>query len=148
MTTIEKPEGYQDWFQRVVAGREARGLSEGEIVKSSAGTLIPFIEFAAVKRDRYYAEVGKKDSDIIFHFYPPTWDGDVAKLPLLEPFPSSFEDSLGSAFLAVFKFPDRLRAAFVPELNSWALKLIGYADNPSINELAAKALSELDRLME
>jgi hypothetical protein len=103
---------------------------------------IDIIEFAKVGRQCYLAEVGKKGSDIIFHFFP---HGDV--LPSSEVAHIPFDEVMGDAFLDIFKFPERLEAAFSEELKSWAVRVIGYADNPAANTLCWNLLDNLDQRM-
>lgn len=131
-------ETYEDWVLRVMAGRKNRPLSAGESVATSADKPTPFssIEFVKIDRKSYVAEIGKKGSDYIYHFYPK----DIPK--------DEFEDDMGAAFLEVFKNKDRIEAAYTEELNSWAVKANGFADSLWGDELAMKVLSNLDNLLE
>ena len=64
-----------------------------------AGGYEQAIEYARVEREKYVGEVGKRDGNYVFHFWPRTHD----LLP-------TFGDKLGDAFLAIFKFPERVSA--------------------------------------
>lgn len=57
------------------------------------------IEYVRVERDKYVAEVGKRDGNYIYHFWPRT--RDILK---------TFGDKLGDALLSVFKYPERVSA--------------------------------------
>lgn len=57
------------------------------------------IEYARVERQRYVAEVGKRDGNYVFHFWPRTED----LLP-------AFGDKLGDAMISTFKYPERISA--------------------------------------
>ncbi len=57
------------------------------------------IEFTRIERPKYVAEVGKRDGNLIFHFWPR--DREMLK---------TFGDKLGDAMLAAFKFPERISA--------------------------------------
>ncbi len=101
---------------------------------------IDFVEFTKVVRSQYLAEVGKKGNDIIFHFFT---SGET--FPRSEATQTAFEDVMGDAFIEVFRLPDRLQAAFTEELRSWAVRVIGFADNPAANMLAGNLFDALDR---
>lgn len=57
------------------------------------------IEYTRVERPKYVAEVGKRDGNYVYHFWPRTAD----LLP-------TFGDKLGDAMLASFKYPERIAA--------------------------------------
>lgn len=57
------------------------------------------IEYARTERPKYVAEVGKRDGNYIYHFWPRTLD----LLP-------TFGDKLGDAMLSVFKYSERVSA--------------------------------------
>jgi hypothetical protein len=143
------------------------------------------IEFSFIDREKYVAEVGKKDGLYIYHLYPK-----------LSSILETFGDKLGDAFISVFKFKDRLSAKhdevmrcregekeaeearkagnpvpvvcgfwgppeeftnnscpncdsnnIVMSLNSWAVRVSGYADNPLADELSGKVFDVLDELL-
>jgi hypothetical protein len=76
-----------------------RGLGEAvdpnrEVI---AGGYEQAIEYARVERDKYVGEVGKRDGNYVYHFWPRT----AELLP-------TFGDKLGDAMLKVFKYPDRV----------------------------------------
>ena len=62
-----------------------------------AGGYEQAIEFTRLEREKYVGEVGKRDGNYVYHFWPRSHD----LLP-------TFGDKLGDVFLAVFKFPERL----------------------------------------
>lgn len=84
--------------------------------------------------DNYRAEYGAKDGDLIFHFFP----NDIGS------FSDKFEDEMGDAFVLTFKFRDKLQAAYSEELNSWAVRVIGYGDNQLAPNLALTVFKLLD----
>ncbi len=96
-----------------------------------------------LKRYRYSVEIGIKDGDLIFHFYP----GDG---PEKEPFPVSersktqFEEVLGDSFIKIFKFQEKLSAAYTDELHSWAVKVDGYGKHHAATDLSAQVLDDID----
>lgn len=57
------------------------------------------IEYARVEREKYVGEVGKRDGNYVYHFWPRT-----------EELTKGFSDKLGDAFISVFKFPERISA--------------------------------------
>jgi hypothetical protein len=128
---------YDDWLNRVVAGRKGKPLNAGEVVGTSADTPEPFaaIEFAEIDRPKYFAEVGKKGGDYVYHFYPKGISKDV------------FEDKMGDALLGVFKNADQLEAVYTEELNSWAVRARGFASNIWGDDLAVKVFDKLDSLL-
>ena len=137
MSNVEQ-DTYQSWMERVVSGREARPLEPGELVKTPDAEPFATIEFVRVPCRRYIGEVGKKNGDYIFHFFPK--EG--------EEFKSIFEDFMADAFLEVFQFEDRIESAWSEELHSWAVKAIGFANNPGADAMAFKVFSVLDRRLD
>jgi hypothetical protein len=133
----EQVDSYQSWMERQLGGRDARPLVSGEIVESSAAEPFGVIEFAKTERAKYNAEVGKKAGDYVYHFFPK--DGT---------FPPNFEALMGDAFLAVWMFPERIQASFTPELNSWAVRAVGFATNPLSDDLAISLFAVLDLKLE
>jgi len=120
-----------------MGGRQAKPLSTGETVATSADHPEPFnaVEFVRLDRPNYVAEVGKKGDDYIYHFYPKKVD-------------EGFEDKMGDAFLAVFNSNDQVEAGFTDELNSWAVRVRGFAHHLWGDDLAIRVLDKLDSLLE
>jgi hypothetical protein len=121
----------------------SKELSHAENVKALRqhdGRPIQAIPFVATNRAHYNGEVGKKEKDIIFHLFPR---GDV--FPSSETTHTPFEDVMGDAFIEVFRFEDKIEAAFTKELNSWAIRVIGFSDNPAIDVLCNRLFEALDR---
>jgi hypothetical protein len=110
------------------------------------------ITFARCDKTHFTAEVGRVEGDLVFHFFPcPSEINQLVSLASGEKiwvFGDSFADRLGDAFLDVFKFQDKLSWAFVPEMNSWAVKVAGMGSNPMTEELASKLFDCLDSLIE
>jgi hypothetical protein len=129
---------YQSWVERVAGDREALPLNEGEKVMAPAAEPFAVVEMFRTTRPHYVGEVGKKSGDFVFHFFPRT-EG--------QEFPSYFEDRMGDAFLEVFKFEDRVKASYIPELKSWAVVAQGFALNPMAEELAQRLFQTLDRTL-
>jgi hypothetical protein len=124
-------ETYQGWVERLMSGRDARPLSPNDSVTTSGGEPFETVTFNRVDRQHYVGEVGRKNTDYIYHFYPKTERKD-------------FEDRMGDAFLEVFKMQDRLESAYSPELKSWAVKARMFAVIP-MDELASRVFDILDR---
>lgn len=57
------------------------------------------IEYARVEREKYVGEVGKRDGNYVYHFWPRTVE-----------LTQGFSDKLGDAFIEVFKYPERIAA--------------------------------------
>jgi hypothetical protein len=131
-------DSYQAWMERMMGGRDSRPSEAGDIVQTSPGEPFDAIEFAKVERPKYLGEVGKKLGDYVFHFFP---------LPEKE-FPKDFESKMSEAFLDVFKFEDRVQSTFTQELNSWAVRAVGFALNPMADELALRVFPALDQKLE
>lgn len=91
------------------------------------------ITFARTERPKYVAEVAKKGEDFIYHFWP-----DKA-LDFTQ-----FENLMGDAFLEVFKFPERCASEYIPELESFAVKVSGVSANPFIDGLLPEVFKVLD----
>lgn len=123
---------YDRWLERTVSGQETRPTREGEVISTSSATQFGTVDFVQVERDCYLGEVGKRGNDYIYHFFGKNGI-----------FPSHFEDKMGDAFLEVFKLDDRVQASFVPDMNSWAVRVSGYASNPMSDELALKLFAVL-----
>ena len=118
------------------------------------------ISFAEFKSDSFTGEVGKNDDgDLIFHFWPTNkepYNRAMELSPELQQkynsqymwvFGDGFEDHLGDAFLAVFKFEERLCWDYVAEMNSWVVRAQGFGENLMADELATKLFHSLrDRL--
>jgi hypothetical protein len=88
----------------------------GEIENGALmGKPIEPMKFERYDRPRYWAEIGTKGADLIYHFFPLEGQN----------FPEGFADKMGDAFFEVFKQPDKLEAAVSQELNSWAVRVRG-----------------------
>lgn len=130
--------GYGDWVRNMKAKLSNGDRSDPAVQamdkETSAGEM-PFhsVEFARTERSKYLGEIGRKGADFIYHFFP-----------IGKEFPENFGDALGDAFLEVFKFSDRIFADFVPEMNSWAIKVQGYGKNIVADDLAIKVFDILD----
>ena len=101
MTTREDMQWARDEAEPAMREILKRGLGEAvdpdrEVI---AGGYEQAIEYARVEREKYVAEVGKRDGNYIYHFWPRTED----LLP-------TFGDKLGDAMLQVFKYPERVSA--------------------------------------
>lgn len=136
---MNPPDTYNDWVDRMMAGRDAKPVEDGEVIRASAGAPFGAIEFVRVDRPKYIGEVGKKGGDYVFHFF--------SKDPEKWKFPPNFEEKMGDAFLEMFKFQDRVQAIYTDELNSWAVRAVGYANNPLADDLALKVFDVLDKLL-
>lgn len=131
-------DSYQAWMERVMGGRESKPTEVGDVITTPPGEPFDAIEFAKLERPKYLGEVGKKIGDYVFHFFP---------LPD-EEFPADFEAKMGEAFIEVFLFEDRVQSVFTPELNSWAVRAIGFATNPMSDDLALRVFPVLDQKLE
>lgn len=100
------------------------------------GVVFPTVTFDRTDRAGYTAEAGKKDGDVLFHFWPSAPN---------TVFTDVFRERLADAFLAVFPHPDQLCWDYVEELYSWVVKARGYASNPWADALARKVFDELDK---
>ncbi len=138
MSNAAEQDTYAAWVERMAAGRNAKPLSSGDLVQTPEAAGFTSVEFVQMPRQRYRGEVGRKNGDFIFHFFPK--DG--------EQYPQNFSDLMGDAFLEVFKLEDRVKASFVPELGSWAAIAQGFANNPGSDALALKLFMVLDQKLD
>jgi hypothetical protein len=136
--SAEIADSYQAWMERMMGGRDSKPAEVGDVVQTPAGAPFDAVEFAKTERSRYVGEVGKKLGDFVFHFFPLAG----------QQFPQNFEERMSEAFLEVFKFEDRVQSTFTPELNSWAVKAIGFATNPMADDLALRVFPALDKRLE
>ncbi len=135
-------DNYQSWVERVAGGREAKPLSTGEVVKSSAGEPFGAVEFVKVEKKGYSAEVGKKGDFYIYHFYP---DATHLANPHVTPqFSPKFFTALEDAFLQVFKNPEQIEAAWVEEMKSFAVRVRGWAHTVWGDDLAIRVIDVLE----
>lgn len=132
-------EGYQTWLDRMHSGRDNAPMKANEVVKTSDPEPMIGIKFLGYKGRNYCSEVGRKGEDLVFHFFP-TEEKKV--------FAPNFEEKMGDAFLLVYKFPDKISAAFAEELNSWAVLVKGYAANPLAEGLSSKLFLFLDNILD
>ena len=133
----DQVDNYQSWMARMMGGRGAKPVEAGESVKTSAGEPFEPMEFVRMPRQQYIGEVGKKNGDYIFHFFPK--EG--------EQFPEGFAEDMGDAFIEVFRLEDRIQAVYSEELNSWAVKAVGFASNPLSDTLALRLFAILDKYL-
>ena len=131
-------DSYQSWMERVMGGRPSKPAEEGDIVQTSSGEPFGVIEFAKSERPKYLGEVGKRLDDYVFHFFPLSGSE----------FPKDFEAKMSEAFLDVFQFEERVQAVFSTELNSWAVRAVGFAINPLSDNLALRIFPTLDQKLE
>lgn len=153
------------------------GAGEQPLREAVKGDFEQAIEYTRVERQHYVGEVGKKNGQYIYHFWPR--QASMAAV---------FGDKLGDAMLAVFKYSERVAAkhdeimrCFEGEgsdpsiplcrywgqpsdfqngqcpncgsknvqltQSSWAVRVTGYADNPLADDLAGSVFDTLDRLL-
>jgi hypothetical protein len=134
---------FDAWTERVVADRESRPLEAGEVLEvPAARPFAPAISLARTEARHFIGEVGRRENDLVFHFFPA--DGPT--------FVPGFEDKLTESFVTVFKFLDRIQAAKVDvqineEVNageSWSVLALGYGDNFMAEDLAIRLFHTLD----
>ena len=95
------------------------------------------MRFDRYDRPQYWAEIGAKGQDLIFHFFPLEGMN----------FPDDFSDKMGDAFLEIFKLPEKIEAASTQELNSWAVRIRG-ANHPLLDPaVPTRVLDVLDQKM-
>lgn len=87
-------EGFETLLKRGLGREGSRPLQE-----FVGGKYEPAIEYARVEREQFVGEVGKRDGNYVYHFWPRT-----------EELLSIFGDVLGDAMIQVFKYEDRLSA--------------------------------------
>lgn len=95
-------------------------------------------------RYKYSVEVGIKDGDLIFHFFPWGESGDRSAFPVSDKSGLPFDDVIGDSFIKVFKFQEKLFAAYADELHSWAVKVDGYGKHHAATDLSAQVLDDID----
>ncbi len=110
------------------------------------------LKFLKFENQSFTGEVAPTEGDLIFHFFP-TADAKFNKQIAVEGeriwvFGDRFADELAQAFLDTFKYQDRLFWDFVPEMNSWAVRVQGYAENPFYLELIEGVLCRLKEKIE
>jgi hypothetical protein len=101
------------------------------------------IQFREFKNMSFRGEVAKRGDDLFFHFFPtdhPKFNSFVDGLWL---FGKDFESHMAEAFLETFKHPDKLCSDYVPELNSWVVRVSGFGNNPLWEEMADRVLIRL-----
>ncbi len=99
------------------------------------------VRFYSTQRARYVGEVGRRENDLIFHFFALP---NLA-FPISDQSQKSFDDVMGDAFIEVFRYEDRVEAAYSDELKSWAVKVRGYGSNLAAPELCDRLFEALDR---
>lgn len=132
---------YQNWVERVIAGREAKPLTTGETVKTQ-GEPYNMIDFVRVDRSNFLAEVGKKGDRYVYHFYP------IEKWMPATDTTGRFEALLREAFLEVFKNLEQVETSWVDEMSSWWVQVTGWANNIWGDDLALRAIESLQQRLE
>jgi hypothetical protein len=112
----------------------------GEIENGGeVATPMDAVEYITYLRPFYRAEIGTRGGDYIYHFYPLEEQN----------FPPQFSDKMGDAFLEVFGIPERLEAAPVPDMNSWAVRAKGFFHPMSAgSNIPTRVLEVLDQKLE
>lgn len=130
-------ESFELWVERVTKAPGAVApIKSGDVVKSSAGKSFGAIKFVQVKKKLFLVEIGKKSDVYYYHFYPST-----------ETNPTDFYEKMADAFISVFKNKDQVEADWVPEMNSWAVRVNGLGDNIWGDDLAIKVINLLDTML-
>lgn len=75
------------------------------------------LTFTRYDRPKYWAEIGTKGPDLVYHFFPLEGQN----------FPDNFVEKMGDAFHEIFAIPEKIEAAPSQELNSWAVRVRGGA---------------------
>ncbi len=129
-------ESFETWVERVTKTTSIVPLKPGTMVTSSTGKSFGAIDFAKVSKKLFMAEIGKKSDVYYYHFYPST---EVSQ--------NDFYEKMADAFLEVFKNKDQIEADWVPEMNSWAVRVTGWGDNVWGDDLAIKVINLLDKML-
>lgn len=130
-------ESFELWVERVTKSPGlVTPIKPGELVKSSSGKPFGVINFAQVKKKLFLAEIGKKSDVYYYHFYPST-----------ETNPTDFYEKMSDAFIDVFKNKDQVEADWVPEMNSWAVRVTGWGNSVWGDDLALKVINLLDTML-
>ena len=124
-------ENFQSWVERTVANREAKPLSSGEVIKSSAGQAFGVVEFARIEQEDFLADVGKKGDFYIYHFYP---------MPITHEKSLALMDALEKAFPKIFKDNGEVEIDWVPEMNSAAVRVSGWTSHVWGDDLAVRVV--------
>jgi hypothetical protein len=104
------------------------------------------LNFLRFENPAFRGEVALAGSDLLFHFFPtesPPNQVGVLDGQRFWRFSDKFSDQLAEAFLEVFKFQEKLFWDFVVEMNSWVVRVQGYAQNPFHMELIEGVLCRL-----
>jgi len=131
-----------------------------EVGKSEVGA----VSFARTERPSFVGEVGRVGEDLFFHFWPTSDDrysvltyvgnarDEYTKEKDVENhiyvFSDVFADALATSFLEIFKFEDRMCWDFVPEMNSWVVRVSRFADSPAAEDLSSQLFDSLQRRLE
>lgn len=125
-------ENYQSWVERVVGGRDAKPLAEGEVVKSSSGEPFGAIQFLKLQKEGFVAEVGKKGDQYIYHFYPEE--------KYLGALIYQFYEPMSNAFIELFKRPEQVEAVWEEDMKAYAVRVLGYVNTIWGDELALRVI--------
>ncbi len=131
-------ESFETWVERVTkTPNVVVPLKSGAKVVSSSGKSFGVVEFAKVSKKLFMVEIGKKSDVYYYHFYPST---EVSQ--------NDFYEKMADALLVAFKNKDQIEADWVPEMNSWAVRVTGWGNNIWGDDLAIRAINLLDTLLE
>jgi hypothetical protein len=97
MSTSQEFKEAQEAIQSMEALMRKAGVEGDPLLEPVKGAFEVAIEYARVERTKYLAEVGKRDGNYVYHFWPKYLD----LLP-------TFGDKLGDVMLAVFKYSERI----------------------------------------
>lgn len=152
-----------EWEAKIAAGEDGIETLDKELSGGGDHKLDP-VAFARTERPSYLGEVGKVDGDLFFHFFPSdddkysvlTYAGnrrdqfekEADTDNWVRVFPDVFADALATSFIEVFKFEDKMCWDFVPEMNSWVVRVTGMADNPHADDLSMKLFNVLQGRLE
>jgi hypothetical protein len=140
-----------EWDERVKNGDSVAEHFNKEVETVGKSEVAP-VAFARTERPSFTGEVGTVDSDLFFHFWPSNDDRYSSVMQIADEsvrvFCDVFADALATSFIEVFKFEDKMCWDFVPEMNSWVVRVSGFADNPHSDELAARLFDVLQNRLE
>ena len=135
MKSDTQKDTYDAWVERMAAQREGKPLNAGEMVEPGKPQAYSAVEFLRLDRPHYIGEVGRRGEDYIFHFFPKS------EMP-------HFEEKMGDIFLAVFKNPHQIQAAWTEEVKSWAVKVSGFVNTVWGDDQALSVFDKLDAALD
>ena len=141
-----------EWDERVKNGDSVAEHFNKEIETAGKSEVSP-VAFARTERPSFIGEVGTVDGDLFFHFFPSDNDDyssleDVGDGEKARVFCDVFADALATSFIEVFKFEDKMCWDFVPEMNSWVVRVTGYAENSHAGDLSIDLFDALQKRLE